>query len=279
MVWHTTIDVAQCAERAEAFLRRDPVRNNVLLTTIAHARAGTGTWERGRELYAWNEAGGVVDGAATHTPPYGLLLPDLTGDAVESLVRLLHDDEHRALPGVTGPSRTAEAFAASWSARTGVAARVAMRERMYLLVDVIAPGRPVEGELRTTVEGDVPLIARWIEAFAAEAGTVPTDYVQWARTRLTSVRIWRRDDGVDVSLVASSPPVAGVARVGPVWTPPEHRRRGYATAAVAALSTALLDSSVSACMLYTDLANPTSNSIYQAVGYRPVGDVLRYAFG
>ena len=75
--------------------------------------------------------------------------------------------------------------------------------------------------------------------------------------------------------VASSP---GITRVGPVYTPPEHRRRGYATALVAAWTSELLRRGARRCMLFTDHANPTSNSIYQAVGYRPAGDSLLLDF-
>ena len=76
----------------------------------------------------------------------------------------------------------------------------------------------------------------------------------------------------------TSPPVAGVVRLGPVYTPPEARRHGYATALVAELSRRALAAGATKCMLYTDLANPTSNSIYRAVGYRRSGDARQYLF-
>jgi predicted GNAT family acetyltransferase len=81
-----------------------------------------------------------------------------------------------------------------------------------------------------------------------------------------------------VSFLGVTAPLGGVVRIGPVYTPPEHRARGYASALVAAVSQAALDDGVMICSLYTDLANPTANRIYAAVGYRPVGDFTIYAF-
>ena len=67
-------------------------------------------------------------------------------------------------------------------------------------------------------------------------------------------------------------------RIGAVYTPPEYRGRGHATACVAALSQRMLDTGLAFCFLYTDLSNPTSNSIYQRIGYHLVRDVVDYNF-
>ncbi len=83
--------------------------------------------------------------------------------------------------------------------------------------------------------------------------------------------LWQAPGGAPVSMVAVNAPVAGAVRLGPVYTPPEHRRRGFAGAAVAAVSRRALQDGARACMLFTDLANPTSNKIYAEVGYRRVG--------
>ncbi len=85
-------------------------------------------------------------------------------------------------------------------------------------------------------------------------------------------------DGVPVSMAAHRAPVAGVSRVSLVYTPPEHRRHGYAAASVAALSQRLLDGDADACMIYTDLTNPTSNAVYQRIGYQPVADGTAWGF-
>ena len=96
--------------------------------------------------------------------------------------------------------------------------------------------------------------------------------------RLRDERLLVWDDDRVVSMVGTSPPVAGVVRLGPVYTPPETRRHGYATALVGEVSRRALAAGATKCMLYTDLANPTSNHIYQAVGYRRSNDAQEYRF-
>jgi predicted GNAT family acetyltransferase len=73
-------------------------------------------------------------------------------------------------------------------------------------------------------------------------------------------------------------PAAGMSRIGPVWTPPEHRGHGYGSAATAAASRWALDADAAHVVLFTDLANPISNSIYPKIGYQPVHDVVDLAF-
>jgi predicted GNAT family acetyltransferase len=80
-----------------------------------------------------------------------------------------------------------------------------------------------------------------------------------------------------VSMAVSRKPIEGVVRVAGVYTPPEKRKLGYAAACVHALSKHMRDSGY-CCALYTDIANPTSNSIYRRIGYRAVSEVLRYRF-
>ena len=91
--------------------------------------------------------------------------------------------------------------------------------------------------------------------------------------------VWEDGDGRMVSMAASTAPTAGVSRVGYVYTPPDHRRRGYATACVAALTELLLATGADRCMLYAQLHNPTSNAIYRRMGYEPVADIVFYRFG
>ncbi|WP_239001099.1 GNAT family N-acetyltransferase [Jiangella asiatica] len=142
-----------------------------------------------------------------------------------------------------------------------------------------AGGAP--GLVRPGTSNDLDLLVAWIEAFTAETG-VPAQprpsVVAIVEQRLTQGRVHLWDDAGPVSYVGTSPVIAGVVRIGPVYTPPDHRGRGYASALVSRVSQAALDAGASRCMLYTDLANPTSNRIYAAIGYRPVADVTAYAF-
>jgi predicted GNAT family acetyltransferase len=121
----------------------------------------------------------------------------------------------------------------------------------------------------------------WLEAFHAEADhdapRMDLEAVVRDRVRRGLFMLWT-DDGTTVSLAGFHEPSAGVARVGPVYTPPEHRRNGFAGGVTAAASGACLDRGATRCMLYTDLANPTSNGVYQRIGYTPVADAVQYAF-
>jgi predicted GNAT family acetyltransferase len=81
-----------------------------------------------------------------------------------------------------------------------------------------------------------------------------------------------------VSMAGLTRQVAGTIRVGPVYTPPGLRRRGYAGAVTAAVSRAALDAGADEVLLFTDLANPTSNSLYQRLGFQPVEDRVLMSF-
>lgn len=140
---------------------------------------------------------------------------------------------------------------------------------MHILEQVSGPPRPAHGRLRPAAEPDRALLVEWMEAFYLEAGIVAAGQgatMVEAGLARGGLHIWE-DDG-PASFVGVNPAVGGIARVGPVYTPPARRGRGYASSAVAAVSRRALDCGASRCMLLTDLANPTSNRIYASLGYR-----------
>lgn len=134
--------------------------------------------------------------------------------------------------------------------------------------------------MRRTVEGDRLLLKEWIAAFYRETGAGggdPDAAVDKALTQESrGLYLW--EDGVPVSMAGYVAGTPNGVRIGAVYTPPEKRRRGYAGACVAAVSQMLLDQGRRFCFLYTDLANPTSNHIYQEIGYRPVADSAMLRF-
>jgi predicted GNAT family acetyltransferase len=141
----------------------------------------------------------------------------------------------------------------------------------------------VPGGARLATAVDVELVAGWAVAFALETQhglAVGFDAPHWARTAIvhSSVWLWLDRDGSPVAMAARRPPAAGVSRIGPVYTPPEHRRHGYGSAVTARAAFDILDQSAVA-VLYTDLGNPTSNKIYRDLGFRPVADRLSVSFG
>jgi hypothetical protein len=230
-----------------------------------------------------------IAAAALMTPPHNVALYGATEAAVRpdlrpALAAIARDllSSGRPLPGVTGPEDVAAAFSAIWRELTGAAAAVALAERVYELRTVDQPVYS-PGQMRQARTTDGDLLARWLVDFVAEAlAGVDTMDLDAARRRVQvgldrgSLYVW--EDGAPVALAGWTRPTRHGVAVGPVYTPPDRRGRGYATSLVAALSQRLLDEGRAFCTLFTNLANPTSNRIYQRIGYRPVCDYTVYRF-
>ena len=228
------------------------------------------------------EDGDRLLAAAVMTPPHRVILY-AEGDDPDAL-RLLTQDLHAGgwcVPGVGGIKPTSRAFAEVWSAVTGQPHRAGMNERVYELRRVIPPAPPISGALRVATEDDLPLMSEWVWGFIQDAGLEGTaeGAREIAELRIADRDLFIWDDGGPVSTVTKTRHSTHGIVVSLVYTPPAHRYRGYASAAVAALSQQLLDAGWEFCALFTDLANPTSNSIYQRIGYRPVADFDEYIFG
>lgn len=235
------------------------------------------------------EEQGAIVLVAMRTPPFNVILsliaPEVAADpsmALELIVADISLRYHGRLPGVNAPVPVARLFAEHWEQQVNVTARLAIRERVYELETVI-PVTNVSGTYRRPTEVDRALLIRWLDEFADEAlGPLEQlDAAKWVDNFFATPSrggfIWE-DAGVPVSLVAYGNPTLHGIRIGPVYTPPEHRGHGYASACVAIVSQHRLESGRTFCFLFTDLANPTSNHIYQAVGYNPVNDVDVYTF-
>jgi GNAT superfamily N-acetyltransferase len=265
MQWTFTANVDEFPDHAEAWLRRDPVRNTVPLTVLGRMRHGL--WNDGAML-GWLTAGGEVRGAVLHTPPYALLLGDVPLDSVASLAEGLRD---RHLSGVNGPLTQAGAFATA----TGREERGRISQRLYRLETLAPPSQA--GTSRLAEEDDVELVVEWMRAFFAEAepevaGDDPSSQVKHRIAQGELVLL--EDGGQPVALAGFSSPIVHMSRIGPVYTPPERRRRGYGSAVTYGATRAAQEAGAGQVLLFTDLANPTSNSIYQALGYRPVSDYV-----
>ena len=175
-----------------------------------------------------------------------------------------------------------DVFAAAWGVTHDVAADVRFEQGIYALERLREPRR-VPGAPRRATEADRELLgcgcstsARGAARERAGRGPDRADAPPAARRRRPSFLIW--EDGEPVSLAGSGGNTPTGSRIGPVYTPPEHRGRGYGSALTAAITRARLDAGRRFCFLYTDLANPTSNKIYVDLGYERVGDSLQYVF-
>jgi GNAT superfamily N-acetyltransferase len=229
-------------------------------------------------LASVEDADGVTVAAAIRTPPWRLVLAEVDDEAA---LDLLADDVVAAtpdLPGIVGPAEHVGKLAERLSIRLGLEARPTMSERAFRLTTVRAP-RPVTGSARLAGPADRALVIEWYAAFELEVWgdhvfPVGSDSrIDRALAEEGSRRIWLWVDPEPVSLTGIGGPTPNGLRVGPVYTPPAFRGRGYASALVAAVSQRALDSGRTFLFLFTDLANPTSNHIYQELGYEPVRDV------
>jgi predicted GNAT family acetyltransferase len=219
--------------------------------------------------------------AAMMTPPRSLVLFTELSDWREPLELLIQEVAARQwpIPGVTGDPPLAQAFAAAWARLKGTAYQVKMRNRLYELKRV-NPIPPTPGRLRLATASDLDLITEWAFAFQNEAlhrGDL-AESREVARYRINEQDLYLWEDGQPVSMAAQTRSTRRGICLGFVYTPPKLRGRGYATACVARLSQLFLDSGRKFCVLFTDLANPTSNSIYQKIGYTPVCDFTEYIF-
>ena len=277
-----TQTVEEFLATARAFLARREAEHNLLFGICSTLQKTPEIFENPPRFAVVTDGGGAVRAAALQTPPWNLVLSMIDDEAVtDALAAALRADQ---LPGVLGPREAAARFAERWSTMTGRGARLDVAERIFRLDRVRAPRRPAKGSWRIVDERDRRVIADWLVAFQAEA--VPNsppfadpDAVagRWIEQVVRIGYVWE-DEGEVVSLVGAGGETPKGIRIGPVYTPPEKRGRGYASSLTAAASQDQLDRGRRFVFLFTDLSNPTSNKIYQAIGYKPVCDVDQYLF-
>ena len=272
-----TRDAEEFAARTEGLLT-SRLECNVLATVLMNVRGGA--HRDPPPVFAIGvEDDGKVAFAALRTPPWPLLPSPLeSGDAGPLVDRWLEVDPD--ISSVSSVPETARAIAVAWEHRTGGTSRRTLSEAMHVLRDVHDPPRPAVGTLRLPRAEERDLLVTWMEEFVGETGLIgaaQAGAMVDARLRHAGLLVWE-DDWRPVSMIGLNPPVAGVVRVGPVYTPPPLRRRGYAGSAVATASRCALAGGAERCMLFTDLANPTSNALYQRLGYRAMSDRTIFSF-
>lgn len=259
---------------AGPFLEAREPEHMLTLGVLGELQAQGGSPEDGALLTA--EADNVVVATALWRPPWNVVLSEIDDErALAAVVDALATEE---LAGVHAPSEHADAFAAAWCEQTGARPRPGTRQRSYVL-DMVVPPRGVPGALRLAHARDREQMVDWMLAFEAEAMGPEAgrqDMRAFVDAMLDSPTrtpyIWEVA-GEPVSMCQATGRTPHGIRIGAVYTPPQHRRRGYASAMTAAVSQEQLDQGRRWCFLFTDLSNPTSNRIYQTIGYRPIRDV------
>jgi uncharacterized protein len=226
--------------------------------------------------------GDEVVGVGLRTPPHGVVLSEIDEDVAVELLTADAAELYAELPSVFGPKEASRRFAELWEQASVQVAGKGMAQRVFRAESVRPPG-DVPGAMRRAVEEDRELLVAWVAAFQKEvgiggpqrpAGEAVDDYL--SRGESGGLYLWK--DGEPVSMAGCGSPTPSGVRVGPVYTPPERRGRGYASALTAELTALLLAGGRRFCFLFTDLANPTSNRIYERIGYEPITDVDEYRF-
>ena len=270
---HVTEELEVFDTAVTPFLTLDPVRNTVLLTVLDILRKGDGFGET-KPWFAWATVGDDTVGAALRTPPYKVALAGMSPEATRALGARLREFE---LPGAFGDLDTVAAFADA----VGRDLRVHIHETQHLLTELIAPPR-VPGAARAYARADADVYAEWNEGFIVETGVTRggLDVVAALERRIRGgggLWLWEVE-GEPVSMCGRTAPVCDVPRIGPVWTPPEHRGRGYAAAVTAFVCAEALAAGAAACTLFADAANTTSNGVYRRIGFRPVAETVEADF-
>jgi predicted GNAT family acetyltransferase len=284
--WVRAADLAQFRAETIPVLAADPAANTQLLTVFDRLyREGPHAFgERDPDLLTWYGPQGGIEAALLRTPPYAFILVGAPSAAcVAALVGLLLDPG-TGLDGreMNVPGEIAQELAGAWTARTASTPRVSERNRLYRLAQPRDPEPMPAGRAGLAEPAHVPAVARFLLAFWTELEhTAPRDLAMTAQ-RIAAARVaegnfvlWFDADGAPVSVAGFTPIVAGTGRIGPVYTPPELRGRGYAGAVTAAAGRILYERGAAEVLLFTDLANPTSNALYQRIGYRAVTDRVR----
>lgn len=274
MTWSITEDPDVFRAEAGAFVVARPDLHTMLLSgldSIEHLRS-RGTTPPA-VLGWWRDRDGTPPTAAfVWMPPHLLTASRLSRAAARDLARSL-STRARPFTGLLADDASADDFSAAWESITGSPPGSGPRLRLYRLEQLVAPGIAPSGEPRTATGDDRALLHDWCTRFVAEAGSLGADLDRFIdeRTSRGGWRLWTAA-GEPVAMAAMTAVVAGMVRLTPVYTPPEHRGRGYGAAVTAAVSRAARDAGAEHVLLFTDLANPASNSMYQRIGYRPVAD-------
>lgn len=277
LIVHETIDSFLAV--AEADLARDEVTNGLILGVALRLKHDPAHF--GHQPYlATVSDDEALTAAAVMTPPHGVVV--YAADQAEPAPALRYIAANLVntgwpLPTANGAAYISHTFVEEWKVLTGGAAELLRAMRIYVLRTVTPPAQ-VAGALHQATLADIDAVYDWYLAFHNEA--VPTDAPPRRESVERSINegsiyLWKIDEQ-PVSLAAKGRRTPHGVSVGPVYTPPNQRGRGYASACVAALSQLILDEGKAFCTLFADLANPTSNSIYQKIGYRPVCDFAQY---
>ncbi len=266
--------------RAGENLERQEAVNGLMLGLSLRLRENK-LFYGSQPLFATVGESNAIDLIVLMTPPHKLqiLAPHEADEkAFEKLAAELHE-RRWPVPGVIAENAAAESFADKWTRITGKNFEMGKKQRIFELREVRHPVYPPGEFNRVTLEG-LELAREWVRSFHEETDTSvnPDEEDRAVHNRIKTGTLWFWNDSQPVSMAARGRPTPNGEAVNMVYTPPERRRNGFATAVVARLSQRILDRGKRFCTLYTDLSNPVSNNIYMKIGYVPQADVMDIHF-
>ncbi|MDI9835046.1 GNAT family N-acetyltransferase [Streptomyces sp. KAU_LT] len=282
--WHLSEDVDDFLGQAGDFLRSRPALHNTPLTDIERLRTrGAGARSADAALFGRLESKGEVRAVFYRRPRGDLWITRLSAEQAGALAAHLADLGHSP-SGVLADHETATAFADAWQRQTGAAPVPFWRTHLYRLGALTPPQPRPAGRGRVTGERDREQVVRWCREFCVVVGEQASidliDAGSWADSRFGDrhFTFWETPDGTPVSMAAATSIVGGMVRVDPVYTPAHLRGRGYGGAVTVEASRAALGAGATDVVLFTDPANPTSNALYQRMGYVHLADFTGYQF-
>ena len=270
-------DAKAFRDHAMPYLLKDEAAHNVIIGITDRLQRGFEITEQPFLAHVEDEMGKVV-GAAMRTPPYGAQIAQTNNDEAVILIAKALMDTYGTIPTVGGRVDNAQVFAKTWQLMTGQSYKEKMRQGIYELTQIIMP-QNVSGEAKLATQADLDILIQWFGEFDRGTGLgarTPEQIKQFLDLRLgkdAGTRIWVWwDDDEPVSMAGLNRLTLNGACISYVYTPDEKRRNGYASGVTAHASKTMLDEGYDFCCLYTDMANPTSNKIYKAMGYEHICD-------
>lgn len=267
-------DPTEFYQAALPLLFAHEAENNIILGIGACLAENRHYYSENDPVVGLASMSGAPCGVVLMTPPRNMLLTRMPQELAEYVASELAD-AGIALPGVMVPQETVAAFIGAWSERTGQRAQFDQTQCIYQL-DQVSSLPVVPGYCASATMDDYELLRNWLPDFLASVGEPLGDIDGRVRYSISasSTYLWKTDAAVSMAAIPGGTPNG--SRIGMVYTPPEYRGRGYATAHVAALSQQILDAGKRFCFLSANLANPAANRVYQKIGFLPVCDVDTY---
>lgn len=270
-----TTDAAEFRSVAGSFLLRDPLRHTVITTSVANHVTGLDAPAEPSRFLTVHRTDASVVGAAMRVAGRDVYLGELPPEGIAAVARALADVVPETA-GVEGVVDDATAFAQHWCALLGKGFHQSYGTRLHRLGTLRIPDVP--GAPRRAGAADVALCRDWLAAMREESGHASGLDEAAIRRRVDAGRwwLWERD-GEPVSFAGHQIPIQGWSRIGPVYTPPQARGHGYASAATAHVAQLLRAEGLDVC-LFADSANATANRIYRTIGFHPTHAFAHYVF-